>query len=284
MLPVAHPGSLCWVNGEPGGAVSAFDRGLAFGDGVFESMRFNSRGIPLLEYHLQRLREGCERLGIALDCDHLRAEVDTVLGSIGANHPRGVLKLIVTRGMGGRGYAAPVDAVASRILLVSGLPQHAPAWAADGVKVRFCDMRLGNNAALAGIKHLNRLEQVMARREWSDPDIADGLLADARGRIVEGIATNFFIASGGRLVTPVIDSCGVAGVMRRHVLEVVCPALGIPVSIAACERAMLGGAQEMFLCNAVVGIWPVRRLAARALPVGALTRKVQAHVAALFAD
>ncbi|MBK8800360.1 MAG: aminotransferase class IV [Anaerolineales bacterium] len=112
---------------------------------------------------------------------------------------------------------------------------------------------------LAGIKHLNRLEQVLARMEWTDEDIVEGLMSDPRGRIVEGISTNIFLVSGGRLITPTIDSCGVAGVMRGYIIEEVSRSLGIAVATTNCERAPRRGAQELFICNAVIGVPPVRK-------------------------
>jgi 4-amino-4-deoxychorismate lyase len=271
-----------WVNGEPDGMLSPFDRGVAYGDGLFETMRFGAHGIPLLRLHLERLLQGCARLGIPVDGVALAEELARCLASAGEVCSAGVAKLIVTRGAGGRGYRADVSAEATRVFSVSPLPSHPPQWAEQGVEVRFCEMRLGNNPQLAGIKHLNRLEQVLARREWDDPRIAEGLLADPKGRIVEAVSCNLFLVSGGRLLTPTIDSCGVEGVMRRFILEDAAKAVGVPAVTTYCERAMLAGAQEIFLCNAVVGVWPVRRLGTRSLPVGPVTRRLQSVVARLF--
>ena len=149
---------------------------------------------------------------------------------------------------------------------------------------RHGETRLGSNRALAGMKHLNRLEQVMARMEWDDPQIAEGLMSDQKGRIVEGISTNLFLVSGGRLLTPAIEHCGVAGVMRAHILQVVAPQLALHSEEIQCERALLSAAQEVFLCNAVIGVWPVRQLGTARWPLGPVTRKVQAHVAQFLAS
>jgi 4-amino-4-deoxychorismate lyase len=134
------------------------------------------------------------------------------------------------------------------------------------------------------MKHLNRLEQVLARLEWDDAQIAEGLMCDQKGRIVEGVSTNLFLVSGGRLLTPVIDHCGVAGVMRGFILDVVAPELALNTEQVHCERALLGAAQEVFLCNAVIGVWPVRQLGAKRWPLGPVTRRVQAHVAQFLAS
>lgn len=277
-MDYASAGGLVWVNGQQGAGVDARDRGLAYGDGLFETMRYGPRGIALLPYHLRRLQHGCARLSIRIDPVQIREELDLALAGAIAQHPCGVLKLIVTRGSGGRGYRASGVLGPGRVLIASPLPGHPPEWSRDGVSVRYCELRLGASPALAGLKHLNRLEQVMARAEWDDPDVAEGLLCDTRGRIVEGVSTNLFLVSGGRLLTPAIEHCGVAGVLRQYLLEEGLRAIGLSASEVACERGMLGGAQELFLCNSVVGIWPIRQLAGRRLPVGPLTQRIRSHV------
>lgn len=271
-----------WVNGERGGSVDARDRGLAFGDGLFESMRFGKAGIFLLEYHLKRLEHGAARLRLAVDPDVLRSDVNAVLDAAVAESGEGVIKLVLTRGVGPRGYKVAPGTACTRILTVSALPSNPPSWSAEGVNVRFCEMRMGANMLLAGVKHLNRLEQVMARLEWDDPGIAEGLLADARGRIVEGVSTNVFLVSGGRILTPVIDTCGVAGVMRQYIIDKAPEIVGQGVDVTSCEKGMFTGARELFLCNSVIGIWPVARIAERNIPVGSITRKLRDHVSGLF--
>jgi 4-amino-4-deoxychorismate lyase len=221
-------------------------------------------------------------LRIALEIDELRAEISRFLSSSGTDE--GILKLIVTRGDGGRGYRVDAGNEARRILMQRPLAQHPAQWWSEGVSIRHCDTRLGSNPALAGMKHLNRLEQVLARLEWDDAQIAEGLMCDQKGRIVEGVSTNLFLVSGGRLLTPVIDHCGVAGVMRGFILDVVAPELALNTEQVHCERALLGAAQEVFLCNAVIGVWPVRQLGAKRWPLGPVTRRVQAHVAQFLAS
>jgi 4-amino-4-deoxychorismate lyase len=271
-----------WVNAEETQSLCVDDRGLAYGDGLFETMRCQAGMIPLLERHLARLADSASRLRIAIDIDKLRDEIGRFCSHPADGAQGSVVKLIVTRGRGGRGYAAPAEGESTRILLQRALPAYPQSWWDEGVAVRYCDMRLGTNVSLAGIKHLNRLEQVMARLEWNDPDIAEGLMADQKGRIVEGVSTNLFLVTGGRLITPSIEECGVAGVMRGLILEEAPRLLSIPSVTGRCERALLAAAQELFLCNAVVGVWPVRRLGSRNWSAGPITRKVQAHVAALF--
>ena len=282
MLPEVAE-ALVWVNGERGATVDARDRGLAFGDGVFESMRYGAAGVFLLEYHLARLQQGARQLKLSLDLGTVRSDVAAALLAVRDSQPRGVLKLVVTRGVSPRGYRVTPNVPCTRILTVSSLPENPSEWGSEGVSVRFCDVRMGTNAALAGAKHLNRLEQVMARLEWDDPAIAEGLLSDARGRIVEGVSTNLFLVSGGRILTPVIDTCGVSGVMRQYIIEKAPEIAGQSVEVVVCEKGMLTGARELFLCNSVIGVWPVSRLGDRKIPVGSITRRIRDHVAQLFA-
>ena len=276
------PRQRVWVNATETNLVPVEDRGLAFGDGVFETMRFHGARVPLLERHLQRLQEGVRRLRIALDIEQLREEISRFVSSAGAEE--GVLKLIVTRSDGGRGYRVDQGSEARRILMQRSSGSHPAQWWSEGVTIRHCDTRLGSNRALAGMKHLNRLEQVLARLEWDDGQIAEGLMSDQKGCIVEGISTNLFLVSGGRLLTPVIDHCGVAGVMRGFILDVVAPELALHSEQVHCQRALLAAAQEVFLCNAVIGVWPVRQLGTTRWPLGPVTRKVQSHVAQFLAS
>ncbi|MFM7275909.1 MAG: aminotransferase class IV, partial [Gammaproteobacteria bacterium] len=159
----ASAGGLVWVNGQQGAGVDARDRGLAYGDGLFETMRYGPRGIALLPYHLRRLQSGCARLSIGIDPVQVREELDLALAAAIEQQPAGVLKLIVTRGSGGRGYRASGVRGPTRVLIASPLPDHPPGWSREGVSVRYCELRLGASPALAGLKHLNRLEQVIAR-------------------------------------------------------------------------------------------------------------------------
>jgi len=269
-----------WVDGAASDCVPVCDRGLAYGDGVFETMRCRRGLIPLLERHLDRVCSGARRLGIVLDAEALRDEVERFATQASAIDC--VIKLIVTRGDGTGGYRSEPATPARRILLERPLAAYPSTWWSEGITVRHCEMRLGSNPVLAGIKHLNRLEQVFARREWDDPQVAEGLMADQRGRIVEGISSNLFLVSGARLLTPFIETCGVAGVMRAHLLETVAPALGIVTAEVHCERALLAGAQEVFVCNAVIGVWPVHCLGRKRWSPGPVTRRVQDHVARLF--
>lgn len=247
------------VNGETRGEVSALDRGLAYGDGVFRTLRARAGMAQLWTEHVGKLRHDCARLGIECPAEAtLRAEVARVL----ALEPDCVVKITVTRGVGGRGYAPLQDAAPTRIVASFPLPPARPDFAAEGVRVRWCETRLALQPRLAGVKHLNRLENVLARAEWDDPDIAEGLMCDESGQVVEGTMTNLFVLEDRSLLTPPLDRCGVAGVQRERLLELA-QRRGIACAIEPISRERLLAARQVYLVNSLVGLWWVARLDAR---------------------
>ena len=269
----------CWINGVPADFVSVLDRGLAYGDGLFETISVRQGQPRLLDRHLQRLQLGCQRLSIPLDIPQLLAEISAFSAELG----EGVAKLIVTRGQGPRGYGLPKPQPAVRILAGSELPSYPAQHAEEGVSLYSCATRLAEQPLLAGLKHLNRLEQVLARSEWQDPCYAEGLMRDQSGRVVEGVFSNLFLFSTGRLLTPALTRCGVAGVMRAEIIERA-GQLGIPCEVRDIEYAELLAADEVFLCNSLYGIWPVRQLADHGWESGDMTRALQNNLNELLGE
>jgi 4-amino-4-deoxychorismate lyase len=258
----------CLVDGEISERVSALDRGLHYGDGLFETMAV-FQGMPRFwQGHVDRLAAGCQQLGLPLAPQAvLLREVQTV----SAGQRRCVVKIIVTRGTSGRGYAAETPARSNRVVCSWPWPQDPGDLVETGIRMRICALRLGIQPALAGLKHLNRLEQVMARAEWHDRSIHEGLLLDAEDYVVSAISSNLFLVSGGRLLTPRLDRCGVRGVMRKAILN---------AFRERCEQRritldMLPEADEVFVCNAVRGIFPVTRIDHWEYGIGPVTREVQ---------
>ena len=248
------------------------DRGLHYGDGLFETMAVATGRVRLLPRHLHRLAHGAARLALPLpDMAELEAALQQAAQALG----EGVLKLILTRGSGGRGYAPPQDAEPTLILL--RYPQKLPTLegAQAGIVLRLCDLRLARQPVLAGIKHLNRLEYVLARAEWREPEIAEGLLLDTQGELIEAVASNVFIVKSGCIFTPCLDQCGVAGVMRAEVLACA-ERLGVAVEEARLCLDDVLSADEVFLTNSLHGIRPVRALHGhREWVVGAQTSRLQ---------
>lgn len=227
------------------------DRGLAYGDGVFETVLLRA-GAPILwGYHIARLKLGCQRLGIPAPC---QASLDaTWQGARTAELE--VLKLVITRGSGGRGYAEP-DIVSPRLLSRRTPFQPSVNRWQQGVVVRLCNLRLGHQPCLAGIKHLNRLENVLARREWSDISIAEGLLADSAGFIVEATSMNIFWRQSGAVFTPPLDQCGVAGTLRAALID------QGAVTQTSLLLGELAAVEQLWVANSVQGMWPVTTLLA----------------------
>lgn len=262
--------SLTLINGKPAGCIPVTDRGVQYGDGLFETMAVVNTRLPFWPFHYQRLQQGCARLHMALP---ILAELETELAELIQIVPRAIIKLILTRGSGQRGYAPPLSVVPTRILQRFPWPDIPMTHTSEGVSVRRCQLELARQPRLAGIKHLNRLEQVLARAEWDDPSIAEGLVGDANGHVIEAIAHNVFIVEAGRLVTPTLEQCGVAGVMRQWILEQA-PKWGIATQVLDISWERLSRADEVFLCNSVHGIWPVRQFEAHRYTVGPVTKQI----------
>jgi len=232
-------------------AVPPDDRSLAYGDGLFETMRVHRGDIPWWDAHWARLADGAARLGLALpDAPQARAESQALLAGV----DDGVLKLLVTRGSGGRGYAPP-DAPTPTWLL-SRHP--SPAASPRGLHLHWCETRLAEQPVLAGLKHCNRLEQVLARREAVAAGADEGLMRDIAGDVVSATSANLFVLQGGTWHTPPVDRCGVAGVCRAHLLAAL-QAREARLAPDDVERA-----DAVFLCNAVRGILAVVGVGARA--------------------
>ena len=270
------------VDGLPAATLPVDDRGLAYGDGLFETMRVAGGRIALLDGHLQRLARGAQALRLPLDLEQVQAELrDFLQAQAAAGRADFTTKLMITRGSAGRGYRPLAEAVPRRLLLAYPPATWPAAHAGDGIALYDCATRLGCNPALAGIKHLNRLEQVLARAEWDDAHFAEGLLRDGDDRVVEGTMSNLFLVRDGELVTPRLHRCGVAGVLRGFLVARALT-LGIALSERDVSRADVDGADEVFVCNSNIGIWPVREFAGRRWLPGPLTRRLQGEVALLW--
>lgn len=258
------------IDGRRDGAVDILDRGLHYGDGLFETLAVRDGHLQLWQGHLLRLLEGCRRLRLPPpDAVGLEAAARQLC----AGHARAVLKILLTRGPGTRGYRIDRHAMRPMLaLLLYHAPEYPHARWREGVAVRCCETRIAANPALAGIKHLNRLEQVLARDEWSDEDIAEGLMLDCEGQVVCGTASNVFAVHAGRLRTPALDACGVAGVMRAQVLETAAQ-WGMAVEQGCLLPEDLYRADEVFLSNSLFGIWPVCRVDGTPLAPGPFARR-----------
>lgn len=272
-----------WVNGESAQSVSVLDRGLAYGDGLFETLRLQSGTPCYLERHLARLQQGAVRLKMPLDVDLLRRELSAFLreseqkGLLSSLTPS-VLKIVVSRGVSERGYRCSNHLPCTRILLLFESSSPLVDHQQSGIAVHLCSTLINDNPALAGIKHLNRLENVLARSEWNDADIQEGLMMNRSQRVVEGTMSNVFMVSQGVLLTPSLEQAGIAGIMRAVILEKALAA-GLQVGVVeAFTVDQIKQADEIFVCNSVIGIWPVIRWDTMTWPIGPVTRQLQQWV------
>lgn len=239
------------VDGRPSETVSARDRGFCFGDSVFRTLRCEAGRVWYWRRHYEKLAADCAALGLACPSEaQLLADLALIAPADAA------LRITVSRGVAARGYASDPAAPSVRVVSASALPSYPAHWFEKGVTVRHCDWRWSRQPGLAGLKHGNRLDQVMARREWDDPGVFDGLMRNIDDELVSGVMTNLWIRQGDRLLTPPLDGEGVAGVTRALLRESA-ERLGWEVRTQPLRREALAAADEVILCNSLAGVVPV---------------------------
>jgi 4-amino-4-deoxychorismate lyase len=258
------------INGIETDQVPANDRGFQYGDGLFETVAVENGKPVFLLRHLLRLRRGCERLGIEFPGQEI---LESESRKLGRSVHSAVLKIIVTRGSGGRGYRLPDSCSPTRVLSLHPWPKIVSRLQASGIRTRLCKTRLASNPSLAGLKHLNRLEQVLARAEWNDPDIHEGFMLDRDGKVVEGTMSNLFVVRRRSLITPDLGQCGVEGIVRTVVLAIA-REKGIEFVVKAIDVCDLERADEIFVTNSIIGIWPVIGFEGVSLGIGQITRNL----------
>jgi len=262
----------CLVDGEICSLVGAGNRGLNYGDGLFETLVVENGRPRAWQAHMERLGEGCRRLDLEMPPQALLLrEVQTV----GAAAAKLVVKILLLRRDGARGYAPPAGGACTRIVSSHVYPQDAAAWAVNGVRAKICSLRLAIQPALGGIKHLNRLEQVLASAEIENLAVEEGVLLDPEDHVVSAIAANIFLVTDGRLLTPRLDRCGVRGVVRAQILS----AFSDRCEQRRVHVEMLDDADEVFICNSVRGIVPVTMIDDHDYARGPVTRELQAWFA-----
>ena len=243
---------LTLINGSDANTVSAFDRGLLYGQSVFETVAVSNGKPCLLEPHLARLDKGAKVLGIEVDKALISSEVSQLaLGMV-----CGVIRITLTMGEGGRGYHNPVKPSSTRIVSQYDYPDYPAKYRSDGIKLGVVDFRLSHQPVLAGIKHGNRLEQIIIRSQWQD-GWQEALVLDVDGNVIEGTQSNVFIVKDGSLITPKLDKAGIDGVMRQSIIELA-KASDISVVVRSVSLDEIKQADEVFMSNSVIGIWPVR--------------------------
>ncbi len=255
------------------------DRGFHYGDGLFETVAIRDGEPRLWQFHMDRLASGCETLHIAMPAHDslLRGAMHAVRHS-GISEGSCLLKIIVSAGSGVRGYGRATVDTPSILFGVSPWSSLPVEFYRDGIETVLCDTRLAVHSATAGLKTLNRLEQVLARSEFSDTNSYEGLTMDADGNVICGTMSNVFFIKDKTLVMPSLDRCGVAGVMRRHILAAL-DEVGKKSVVRTVRTTELSTVDEVFVSNSQFGILPVVRCAELAWDVGVVTREIMAIMA-----
>ena len=266
--------TITYINGMEQDAISVMDRGLLYGDGLFETILACSGSMPLWQYHYQRLASGCRQLSIPVPEEN--ALLDLIEPHLNPDTHQ-IIKIIVTRGQAARGYRTITQQTPNVVINISNRDFRSPTYWRDGVAVFCCATRLARQPALAGIKHLNRLEQVMASHEWND-NYQEGLMCTADNQVIEATSHNLFFVKDGRILTADLSEAGVAGVMRQYVIDLASK-MQLQVYSQNIPFIDIPHMDEVFLTNSINGVWPVVRVGEWSFKCGAITRNLQARVA-----
>lgn len=251
------------INGTFQDVIPAADRGLAYGDGVFRTLKVVD-GMPKhWPTHYQKLFHDCCAIGIVCpDAEVLMHDFSklflTEKGSFAA-------KIIITRGEGERGYNPPAITNPIRMMLKSPLPNYPKERFTEGVNLYVCNTRLSHQKQLAGVKHLARLDNVLARMEWTDPAYADGIMLDHENNVIECVSANIFARFDQDLLTPTLDCCGVAGITRGQILNLASQ-LDLKPQVEKMTLKRLLTADEVLICNSLFGVWQVRNILKKQWP------------------
>lgn len=259
------------INGIPCQHLSVMDRGLHYGDGLFETIACIDGKLQFWDEHIKRMRSGANRLAIEPSViDNFKDDVTALLKQHSVKDC--VVKLILTRGQSDRGYRSPSPQKPTRITLLSDFPQYPEQYSIQGIKACFCQHPVSKNSRLAGIKHLNRLDNVLARNEWRD-EYQEGIMLDDEGHVIEGTMSNVFAIKNNQLHTPSLNFSGVDGVIRSQILSI-SKELNIETHIIEISKDELISMDEIFVCNSIIGIWPVSSLDEKVFDVGSLTKNL----------
>jgi len=257
------------INGKEQSHVDVSDRGLAYGDGLFETIEIADEKAIHWHRHIERLRLGCQVLGLTCPDENILAqECDRLIAGI----TKGIIKIIITRGATGRGYRPSQNPNTTRILSIHPWPKIPAVYYNEGIRLYSCETPASINCKLAGVKTLCRLDQVLAQSEWVEGEYEEGLMFDDNQLVIEGTKTNVFIIKQGTLHTPSLKCAGIKGIMREIVLEIA-RVLNIPIIETEISKTEVIDADEIFVCNSIIKIWPVREYLNKQYAVGDITRK-----------
>ena len=264
------------INGSFNSFISPFDRGFAYGDGVFRTIKVVG-GLPeCWPAHYQKLVADCAAINIVCpSADILMDDLSLLFSAdVTSENNQAVAKIIITRGEGNRGYTPPAITAPMRVVLKSNMLSYPEARFTDGVNLTVCETRIAAQPMLAGIKSLNRLENVLARMEWHNPEIAEGIMLDTSNNVIECTAANIFARFGDTLMTPNLVQCGIAGVTRQRIIDLA-HTLSLHISVATFNLEKLLAADEVIICSSLYGAWQVMKIQEKAMPTGKLAANIR---------
>lgn len=245
-----------WVNGVPARGIDPLDRGLAYGDGLFATMRIAKGEIQFLSAHLAKLTQGAQRLGFLW---HPSARLINQLEQLALTQGDACVKLLLSRGVGGRGYAAPIHCLINEVVFLSDFPQHYALWQNEGISLFPSEVLLAKQPRLAGIKHLNRLEQVLIKSIELPMGFDDWLVLDSDGNVIESSMANLFFIKDKMVFTPALTHSGVAGMMREQVIYTLID-LGFNIDVKQINYNELPQFEHCFMTNSLLGLVDINRI------------------------
>ncbi|MCK5394616.1 MAG: aminodeoxychorismate lyase [Gammaproteobacteria bacterium] len=256
------------INGVKAEYLSIMDRGLHYGDGLFETIACRQGALQLWDEHIARMKQGAGMLGIDFPGEEKYfRDIESLIDM--PTDRDCIIKLLLTRGDGERGYKQPRKQKPTRAVIINHWPGHPTELVEQGIKVCLCKHPVSTNPVLAGLKHLNRLDNVLARSEWQD-EFHEGFMSDVHGNIVEGTMSNIFCIKNGKLFTPGLDQCGVKGIIREQIL-LIAKENDFEHHIKNISLDDIHSMDEIFITNSIIGLWPVSCVGDTKYPVGELT-------------
>jgi len=243
------------------------DRGLHYGDGVFETINCREGGLQFWDEHMRRMHYGTSRLNINFSGEDLfYSDIQSILSELSSKSC--IIKLIQTRGQGERGYKYPAAQGVSRMVMIDDASGAAKQH--TSMELRYCKHNISINPSLAGIKHLNRLDNVLARNEWGN-EVQEGLMLDMNDHIIEGTMSNVFGIKNGMLYTPDLSICGVKGIIRDQLL-CIARQKSIQVHVNSITKSDMSAMDEVFVTNSIIGICSVHKIEQTEYKIGTITR------------
>jgi 4-amino-4-deoxychorismate lyase len=263
------------INGDFNHVITPLDRGFSYGDGVFRTMLIRNSQPDNWPLHYQKLVADCAAIGIVCpSAELLMSDILQLFAADISDKSSEVAKIIITRGEGERGYAQPAITNPTRVILKSAIPRYSTDNQINGVQLHLCQTRLADQGKLAGIKHLNRLENVIARMEWHDDKIFDGILLDQKDNVIECTISNIFARYGNLLITPDLSRCGVAGITRQRIIWLESQ-LNLKIEVTLLPFEKLLQADEVIVCNSLFGAFQVNKIGQRTWQPQALAKTIR---------